>query len=127
MRWAVLITFAGFCAAGAEVTSDLLVRVGVLEGCKMESERLRAAGSMSGMVSEGEFASMMRGASTILPLSQLHLESQCPRGMEVWLWVMQILFKIIYLSELLVWFGQSLIPHKVWAVIAVLAGGAALS
>jgi len=50
MRWAVLIVLAAFCVAGVEVTSDLLVMVGVPEGCRMESERLRAAGSMSGMV-----------------------------------------------------------------------------
>lgn len=66
MRWAVLIVFAGFCVAGAEVTSDLLGMMGVPEGCRMESERLRAAGSMSGMVSK---MGGMGGASTIRALS----------------------------------------------------------
>lgn len=62
MRWAVLIVLAAFCVAGVEVMSDLLVMVGVPEGCRMESERLRAAGSMSGMVGK---VSGMGGASTV--------------------------------------------------------------
>lgn len=53
MRWAVFIVFAGFGGAGAEVARDLVAIIGVPEGCKMESWRLRAAGSMSGMVGEG--------------------------------------------------------------------------
>jgi hypothetical protein len=73
----VLIVFAGFCAVGAEVTSDLLGMMGVPEGCRMESERLRAAGSMSGMVSK---VSGMGGASTIRALSQLHLRCSVSRN-----------------------------------------------
>lgn len=76
MRWAVLIVFAAFCVAGVEVTSDLVAMVGVPEGCKMGSERLRAAGSMSGMVSK---VSEMGSASTIGALSQLHWKCSVPK------------------------------------------------
>ena len=64
------MVFAAFCVAGVEIARDLLVTVGVPEGGKMESERLRAAGSMSGMMSK---VGKMGAASTLGTLSQLHL------------------------------------------------------
>lgn len=76
MRWAVLIVFAAFCVDGVEITSDLVAMVGVPEGGKMGSERLRAAGSMSGMVSK---VGGLGSASTIEALSQLHWNCLVPR------------------------------------------------
>ena len=49
MRCAALTLFGGFCDNGREVPLALRVR-GTEAGPEMESERLRAAGSMSGMV-----------------------------------------------------------------------------
>ena len=50
MRWAVLTSFAAFCDDSTAAPFALAVTRDDGGGWTMESERLRAAGSMSGMV-----------------------------------------------------------------------------
>ena len=53
MRCAELVGFVDFCEDDAEVPLSFVVVRGASVGCEMESERLRAAGSMSGIVPVG--------------------------------------------------------------------------
>jgi len=48
-----LVGFVVFCEDGTEVPLSFVVVRGVNVGWEIESERLRAAGSMSGMMSGG--------------------------------------------------------------------------